>query len=81
MDWHTNFMPINKELDPNECKNIIYLPKRTDNAELNQFSYESFFTKIDEGTFQVEIEKKKAPLVLTKPNSVHAGVCVYQLKK
>ena len=43
-DWHTNSMPLPKEVDPIECKNIIRNLHGTDGAELKKNSCNGSFT-------------------------------------
>ena len=80
MDWYTNAMTIPKELDPNECKNIIRFLNGTDSPELNQYSYNSSFTYFTNLpiSFQAEIERKQNPFTVTKLNTEHRGVFTYQ---
>ena len=75
-DWYTNAMTIPKELDPTECKNIIRFLNGTDSPELNQYSYNGFFTYFTDQpiSFQAEIERKQNPFTVTKLNTVHRGV-------
>ena len=44
MDWHTNFMPLPKQLHPNESKKLIGNLNDGDSAEVNHFSHDDSFT-------------------------------------
>ena len=77
MDWHTKSMHLPKTLDPNECKKIFVNPNGNNNAELNQFSYNGSFSYFAKLSFQVQIEKRKTPITVTKLNVVNTGVLTY----
>ena len=53
MGWHTNSMPLPKEVDPNECKLFIRNLNGTDSSELKYSS-----TNFERLSFQTRIEKK-----------------------
>ena len=63
-DWHTNSMPLPKELDPDECKNIILNLNWTD-TETNQKSYNGHYNYFERLLFQVASEKKRTHYIVT----------------
>ena len=78
MDWHTSSMPLPKDLDLIECRKIIRTLNGAGSAKLNQYSYKYFFPYFHRLSFQVQIEKKQTPPIVTKFNIVHTGVFTYQ---
>ena len=78
MDSHTNSLPLPKELNPNDCKTIVRNLNGTDNAELNQYTYNGSFTYFDRLSFPVQIQKNQTLFTVTKLNTVHTGVFTYQ---
>ena len=58
MEWHTNSMPLAKEMDPKESKTLIRNFNGTGSSELNQISYNGSDTYFHSLSFQVQIEKK-----------------------
>ena len=66
-----------KELDPKECNFIIQNQIGIDNLELTQYSFNGFFSFIDELSFQVRIIKKQTPFIVAQLNSVQTGVFTY----
>ena len=72
-------MPLPKELNPIDCKNIIQNLDITDIAERNQCTRNGCFTYFDRLGFPVQKEKKHNPISVTNLNSVHTGVFVYKL--
>ena len=80
MDWHTDFMPQPKELNPNKCQKFFQKLGATDSVELNQFFYKGSFTYFDRLSFQVQIEKKQTLFAVTKQKIVQTGVFTYQPK-
>ena len=77
MDWHTNSMPA-KEKDHSEGKYSFRKPNGTDSAEINHYSHYSSSYYFDRLSFQVEIEKKQTPFLVTILNTVHTAVFTNQ---
>ena len=61
-DWHTNSVPLPKELDPIEGKNTIRYLNGRDSAELNQSFYNGSFSYFNRLSFQVQTEKETSVL-------------------
>ena len=78
MDKHTNSGSLPKQPNHNECKNNFQNFNVTDGAELNQYSYNSFFTFFERLSFEVQIEKEWTLFTVTNLNAVHIGVFAHQ---
>ena len=78
MDWHTNSMPLAKELNPNECKKFIRTLDGMDIAEMIQYSQKRSFTYFENLRFPAQIRKKETPFTVTKLIIVHIIVLTLQ---
>ena len=74
-------MPLPKELNPKERRNVIRDFRVRDSSELNQYPCGSFFFYFDQLKFQVQIEKEQIPFTVAKLNAVYNGVFTYQTTK
>ena len=71
-------MPLPKEVDPKDCKNMIRNLNRTDSVEMDQQTFNGSFTYSDILHFQGLLEKEEVHLTVTKLNTVLTGVFTYQ---
>ena len=67
-----------KRNEPNDYKSINLIFIGTDTADLNKFPSNLCFTFFDRVNFHVQNEKKQTPVTVTKLNTVHTGVFIYQ---
>ena len=78
MDWPTNLMTLQKELDRKECKFFVQNLTRTDNTELNHYSHDGSFTCFDSLVFQDPVDKLQKHFNVTKVDFVNTGLIVFQ---
>ena len=76
-DYHINSLERPIILDPNECKNRIRFLNGTDNAELNQFHYNTSFTFFDDPSFQQRLETVQPPFKTEVFNTYTYGIFTY----
>ena len=79
-DSNVNSLPQPKELEPNDRKNNNRNLNGTDSGNLNQYFYCGFSTDCDTLSFQVQIERTQTLFTVTKLNTVHINVFIYQPK-